>query len=110
MIVAAILWGALVVSGRASPAQVGASVAAGMLLWGFSFAIGFGAFSSGMQANGLGSLLTLGLPLAAAALAQTGVPTFAALLPPGAVHAALTGPPPMAWLAGPLLVGLATIR
>jgi len=109
MIVAAILWGALLVSGRATPAQVGASVAAGMLLWGFSFAVGFGAFSSGMQANGLGSLLTLGVPLAAAALARTGVPTLAALLPPGAVYAALTGPPTIAWLPGPLLVGLATL-
>jgi hypothetical protein len=103
------LWAALVFSGKATPTQVAASVAAAMLLWGFSFAVGFGAFSSGMQANGLGSLLTLGLPLAAAVLSQTGVPRLAALVPPGAVYAALTGPPTIDWLPGPLLVGLATM-
>jgi len=109
MFVAAFLWAALLLSERATPAQVTASVAAGILLWGFSFVVGFGAFSSGMQANGLGSLLTLGVPLLAALLAQTGMLTLAALLPPGAVYAALTGPPSLAWLPGPLLTGLATV-
>jgi len=109
MTVAAILWAAILLSGRATPAQVSASVAAGVLLWGFSFVVGFGAFSSGMQANGLGSLLTLGFPVLAAALTQTGVPTLAALLPPGAVYAALTGPPSLAWLPGPLITGIATV-
>lgn len=109
VIVAALLWVALLISGRATPAQVMASVAAGVMLWSFSFVVGFAAFSSGMQANGLGSLLTLGLPLVTAALLRTGVPIVAALVPPGAVYTALTETPTVAWLPGPLLVGVATV-
>ena len=109
MIVAVILWAALLISGRSTPAQVMASVAAGVMLWSFSFVVGFGAFSSGMQANGLGSLLTLGLPLVTAALLRTGVPIVAALLPPGAVYTALTETPTLAWLPGPFLTGVATV-
>jgi hypothetical protein len=109
MLVAGLLWVALAISGRATPAQVAASVAAGAMLWSFSFVVGFGAFSSGIQANGLGSLLTLGLPMTAAALTRTGVPGLAALTPPGAVYSALTEPPSLGWLVGPLLIGIATV-
>jgi hypothetical protein len=109
MSVAALLWAALAISGRATPAQVMASVAAGVILWSFSFAVGFGAFSSGMQANGLGSLLTLGLPLMAAALTRTGVTALASLTPPGAVYSALSEPPSLGWLPGPILTGIATV-
>src|SRR5262245_26852330 len=109
MFVAVVLWLAMLFSGRASPAQVAASVAAGMMLWGFSFVVGFGAFSSGIQANGLGTLLTLGLPLTAAGLAHTGVPILAALVPPGAVYTALSEPPTWVWLPGPLFTGLVTL-
>jgi hypothetical protein len=109
MTVAVVLWLALLVSGRAAPEQVAASAAAAIVLWGFSFVVGFGAFSSGMQANGLGSLLTLGLPLLAAALAHGGVPVLAALVPPGAVYTALTEPPTWAWPPGPLLAGVLTL-
>lgn len=109
MLVAVFLWAAMLIAGRATPAQVAASVAAAMVLWAFSFVVGFGAFSSGMQANGLGSFLTLGLPLLAAALARTGVPALAALVPPGAVWSALAEPPNLLWLPGPLMVGAATV-
>jgi hypothetical protein len=107
--VAVVVWLAMLFSGRASPAQVAASAAAGMVLWGFAFVVGFGAFSSGIQANGLGTFLTLGLPLLAAGLAHTGVPILAALVPPGAVYTALTEPPSWAWLPGPLFTGLVTL-
>jgi hypothetical protein len=109
VLIAGILWAAMLLSGRASPAQVAASIAAGTVLWSFSFVVGFAAFSSGMQANGLGSLLTLGLPLTAAALNWTGAPILAALVPPGAVYSALTVPPTLTWLPGPIVVGAATI-
>lgn len=109
LFVALLLWATMLISGRASPAQVMASVGAGVVLWSFAFAVGFGAFSGGMQANGLGSLLTLGLPLIAAGLVRTGVPVLAALVPPGAVYTALTEPPTLAWLPGPLLAGAAAI-
>ena len=39
------------------PWQVLAAVSAATLLWGLYFALGFWAFSRGLQANGLGSLL-----------------------------------------------------
>jgi hypothetical protein len=109
MLVAVILWAALLISGRATPVQVAGSVAAGILLWSFAFAVGFGAFSSGMQANGLGAVLTLGLPLAAAGLMQTAQPTLAALVPPGAVYVVLIAPPTWLWLAGPSLTALVTL-
>ena len=109
MLVAIILWGALLLSGRATPVQVAGSVAAGILLWSFSFAVGFGAFSSGMQSNGLGALLTLGLPMIAAGLMRTSQPALAALVPPGAVYTALVEPPTWLWLLGPLLTALATM-
>jgi hypothetical protein len=109
MFVAIVLWLAMVASGRATPGQVAASVAAGAVLWGFSFVVGFRAFSRGMQANGLGILLTVGLPLLAVAAFQTGAPMLAALVPPGAVYQALTRPPTLVWLPGPLLVGGMTL-
>ena len=109
LLVAGLLWMALLVSGRATPVQVAASAAAGVLLWSFSFAVGFRAFSSGLQANGLGSALTLGLPLFAAGLMRTGSPALAALVPPGAVYAALTDVPTWSWLPGPFLAGTVTL-
>ena len=108
MFVAGLLWLAMLLSERASPAQIAASVAAAVILWTFSFVVGFATFSSGRQANGLGAFLTLGLPLATAGLIRAGVPDLAALVPPGAVYSALTGPPSLGWLPGPFLVALAT--
>jgi hypothetical protein len=108
-VVAVLLWLALLFSGRATAPQVLASFAAGVLLWGFSFALGFGAFSRGRQSNGLATLLTIGLPLLTAGVTHSGVPVLASLLPPGAVYVALTGPPGLAWLIGPALTGLATV-
>jgi hypothetical protein len=109
LFVAGLLWLAMLFSGRAAPAQVAASVAAAVILWSFSFVVGFATFSSGRQANGLGAFLTLGLPLAAAGLIKTGVPFLAALVPPGAVYSALSSPPNLGWLVGPTLAGVATV-
>jgi hypothetical protein len=109
LFVAGLLWLAMLVSGRATPAQVGASVAAGLVLWAFSFAVGFGAFSNGIQANGLGTLMTIGLPLVAAGLYRTGVPELAALVPPGAVYTALSEEPTWIWLPGPLVAAAITL-
>jgi hypothetical protein len=109
VIVAGLLWLAMLLSGRAAPDQVALSVASAVILWSFSFAVGFASFSSGRQANGLGLLLTLGLPLASAALIHTDNPLLAAILPPGAVYSALTSQPSWTWLPGPALVAIATL-
>jgi len=108
-LVAVVLLLALGISGRATLPQVGAAIAAGVLLWTFSFAVGFRAFSRGMHANGLGSFLTLGLPVIAGVLIQLRAPVLSALVPPGAVYLAQTGEPSWLWLPGPLLTGLTTL-
>src|SRR5207248_9757559 len=84
--VALILWGALLLSGQAGPIQVLAALACGVVLWGLYFALGFRAFSRGMQANSLGMILTLGLPLVVCVLFRADLGAVAALLPPGSVH------------------------
>jgi hypothetical protein len=108
--VAVLLWLAAAVAGRATVAQVMAAVAAGVVLWGLYFVLGFRAFAHGRQANGLGSLLTLGLPLGTFALARAGWPALAALTPPGTVYYALAGgASPITWLSGTLFAGAAAV-
>jgi hypothetical protein len=79
-----------------------AAAAAGVLLWALYFAVGFRAFACGVQANRLGSLLTLGLPLAAFGLYRAGGPVLAALLPPGGVYSAAATAPGLTTLPGPV--------
>ena len=43
-----------------------------MLVWCLYFALGFRAFARGQQANGLGMVLTVGLPLATIVLSHIG--------------------------------------
>jgi hypothetical protein len=107
--IAAVVWFAMVISGQAGVLQVMGSIASAVILWGFSFALGFMAFNSGMQANGLGSLLTLGLPLIAFAALRIGFSAFAALMPPGAVYVSLTSPPDWSRLLGPMFAGGLTL-
>src|SRR5262249_33709435 len=81
-LVALLLWIAACIAGQLSIAEAFAACAAGLLLWGLYFALGFRAFARGVQANGLGLLLTLGLPFVAYFLSVMGWPTLAALTPP----------------------------
>jgi hypothetical protein len=103
--VALLLWGALVAAGRAEAVQVLAAVAAGVTLWGLYFALGFRAFARGAQANRLGLVLTLGLPLAACVLFRAGLEPLAALVPPGGVYYPTADAAGAAWLPGPILAG-----
>jgi hypothetical protein len=107
--IAVLLWGAAVVAGQVLPLQAASALAAAVLLWGLYFALGFRAFARGIQANRLGALLTLGLPLAAVALYRAGWPTLAALLPPGGVYAAGSRPAALALLPGALLAAGLTL-
>jgi hypothetical protein len=86
-----------------------AALAAGVILWGFAFAVGFRAFSRGLHANNLGMVLTVGLPALTIALHFASWPSLAGLLPPGSVYAALAGPLGLAWLPGPALTAVATL-
>jgi hypothetical protein len=104
--VAVLLWLAAAVGGKAAITQVTTALAAAVVLWGLYFVFGFRAFAHGRQANGLGSLLTLGLPFGTFALARAGWPHLAALTPPGSVYYALAGDPSSAaWLPGALTGG-----
>jgi hypothetical protein len=105
--VALLLWGAGLLAGRMSVLQVAAALAASIILWGLYFVLGFRAFSRGMQAGGLGSLLTLGVPVLVIALAKAGWPAVAALLPPGAIYYASAQPLSWVWAIGPIVAGLA---
>jgi hypothetical protein len=107
--VAALLWAAAVVAGRVTVGQGLAALAAGIILWGLYFAVGFRAFTRGIQANGLGLLLTLGLPMLAIGCSRAGWPGLGALLPPGSVYAPVAVTPSLSWFVGPLLGGAAAL-
>jgi hypothetical protein len=107
--VALLLCCAALLGGKLTPQQVCGCLAAGVVLWGLYFALGFRAFARGREANGLGLVLTVGLPLAAFALARLRWPTLAAWLPPGMVYRAGTDPAASPWLIGPLLLTLLTL-
>jgi hypothetical protein len=107
--VAILLWAAAALAGRMEAKQVAVCLAAGVLLWAFYFALGFRAFARGVQANGLGSLLTLGLPLGTYALYRLSGPGLATLLPPGFVYGASVAPFSLKETAGPLLLAAGTL-
>ncbi|HKI34172.1 MAG TPA: hypothetical protein VKA46_20130, partial [Gemmataceae bacterium] len=107
--VALLLWGAAVVAGRASALQAAGALAAGMLLWCLYFALGFRAFSRGVQANGLGLLLTLALPLAAYLSERSDLGLLTPLLPPGSVYAAAARGPGPLWCLGPIITSAAAL-
>jgi hypothetical protein len=84
-----------------------ASVA--VLLWTLYFALGFRAFSRGREANGLGMLLTVGLPLGTVVLYQVGWAGVAQVLPPGSLFGASRVQPDGAWLLGAIVAAAATL-
>jgi len=107
--VALLLWAAAVYAGQMAVGAAVAAAAVGVLLWGLYFTLGFRAFARGTQANGLGLLLTVGLPLAAFALNRLGCPALAVLTPPGAVYDA--GAAEAQWwsVIGPALIAGLTL-
>jgi hypothetical protein len=84
-------------------------LASGVILWGLYFALGFRAFAHGIQANKLGTALTIGLPLVACLLIKVKFPSIAGLMPPGSVYLPTATPVSLAWLPGPLLSGLTAL-
>jgi hypothetical protein len=103
LLVALLLWAAALFGGRLGPAQFLVALSAGVILWGLYFVVGFRAFASGLQANTLGLLLTLGLPALALLLYRGGLPSLAALVPPGSVYQPGSSEAAASWLSGPVL-------
>lgn len=108
--VAMILWAAAIWAGKLSIAQALLSMAAGVILWGLYFAVGFRAFARGMQANALGLGLTLGLSLATYFLLNKGWTFTGALLPPGGVYLPAQANWAWWWILGPLMAGGVTLH
>jgi hypothetical protein len=109
-IVALLLWGAAVAANRIDVLQAAGAIAAGVLLWCLYFAVGFRAFSRGVQANSLGLLLTLGLPLLAALAERSALGFLTPIVPPGSVYAAAVRLPGPWWCLGSAVAaGLALI-
>ncbi len=116
---AVLLWvaaaGAALISGGAAETWLAVSLrllgslAAAIVLWCFAFTLSFRAFSRGSYSNGLGMLLTVGLPLLTLILNVTGWPQVAVLLPPGSVQALAAHPPTLHALLGPILVASITL-
>jgi hypothetical protein len=106
LFVAVLLWVAAALAGQASIPQAMAALAAGVLLWCLYFVLGFRAFSRGRQANGLGMLLTLGLPLLAYAAGRSPLGALVGLLPPASVYTAAAGAPGLLWAVGPILAAI----
>jgi hypothetical protein len=107
--VAIILWLAGAWAGRLSWHQLALACSAGVILWCGYFVLGFRAFSRGHHSNGLGTFLTLGVPLFLYAFLQAGWLPLASLLPPGSVYLAAWQTPAWYWSIGPLLVGVGTL-
>ncbi|MBL8795491.1 MAG: hypothetical protein JNM56_16420 [Planctomycetia bacterium] len=106
---AVLLWLAAWWSGQATGWQAAAALLTAGLLWQLYFVLGFRGFSRGSQANGLGTLLTLGLPAATYVVYAAGWPLLGLLFPPGSVYSALKGPPGPLWALGPVWMGAASL-
>jgi hypothetical protein len=102
--VALLLWMAAGFAGRISFVQISVALASAVLLWSLYFALGFRAFARGMQASGLGLLLTLGLPVTAFVLTRIGGTVLGALTPPGLVYTSHSPADSVSWLLGPMLL------
>lgn len=106
--VAMVLWLAALLSGQAPIPNVLVAAASGVLLWALYFSLGFWSFARGRQASGLGSALTLGLPLLCAITVRWAGTNAAAILPPGNVWLALRAGPGPTWLCA-LAIGISAL-
>ncbi|MBA4191031.1 MAG: hypothetical protein C0467_23850 [Planctomycetaceae bacterium] len=106
--IAALLWIALAVSGRAQWYQAVAAALGGIALWGFSFAVGFRAFSTGNQAGGIATGLTLGMPMLVFALLRAKLDDLAAFVPTAACYLPVRNGISWSWAAGFVLMLLTT--
>lgn len=106
---AVVLWIAALVAERSTLLQFAAALSAGTLLWALYFVVGFHAFARGAQANGMGMLLTLGLPAVVVVWPRAEWTELLALVPPGNVYLAAGGCELIAWALGAALTASLTL-
>jgi hypothetical protein len=107
--IALLLWLAAVLGGKMTALEALRAVASSSILWLLYFALGFRAFTTGMQASSLGLLLTTALPLLTVGLFHSGYASLGALTPPGFVYAASTPLAPVGCLLGVTLATLTIV-
>lgn len=100
LFIAAMLWVAMGVGGRASWACVIAAAVGGLAFWAFGFAGGFRAFATGNQTSGVSSLIVLGLPLLVWGLLRANQPDLAGLIPTGLCYLPVAGHLGWGWAVG----------
>lgn len=83
------------------------ALAAGVVVWGLYFALGFWSFSSGAPANTLGVILTLLVPLATFMAHRLGFSQLATWMPAGSIYF-VNGSAPL-WVVGPIVLGVAAL-
>ena len=103
------LWVSLAAAGRVAWLDAVAAAFGGLLLWAFSFAVGFRGFSTGRQTNGQASILTLGLPLLLVLLIRGNLDWIAAFIPTAACYLPLKTGITESWAAGVAVTLAATI-
>lgn len=108
-VIAFVLWLAAWISQQTPLSHVLAAAASGVLLWGFAFSLGFRSFARGRQANRLGLLLTLGVPLISVLLVRGNYTSLAAFTPPGSVWHSLVIGPTLPWMVGAATIGGAAL-
>lgn len=107
--IALLLWLAAVLGGKMTALEALRAVAASTILWLLYFALGFRAFTTGMQASSLGLLLTIALPLLTVGLFHSGYASLGALTPPGFVYAASTSLAPTGCVLGVTLAAMTLV-
>lgn len=108
---AGVLWLALGVSGRNSWDEVLAAATGAVVLWSFSFAVGFRSFCTGAYGSGIASLLTLGMPIVMIALMRFQFTDAAAFVPTGVCYVPLTesGGISASWTISMIMLSITTI-
>lgn len=111
LIGAAMLWIALGVSGTRTEQEVIAAVAGAIMLWCFSFAVGFRAFATGIGGGSVAMVMTLGMPALLIGLMWLHLNPVAAFTPTGLCYLPLAPQRGISeyWILAMAAYGVATI-
>lgn len=109
LVLALLLTYVLPLAGQASFTQALAATVGIITLWAFSFALGFRTFSTGYQASGIASLMTLGLPFLLVLMLRQGMNSLAAFLPPALPYLPLAVGITWPWVVSVIILATLTL-